>query len=112
MLQVPIPPTPPTPPFDPGLFLPGQEAPMVVIVVVASLAAATLILWPIVRALARRLESKAPADPALRAEVEQLRQHAAEVDALETRVAELEDRVDFAERLLAQRREPERIPRG
>jgi hypothetical protein len=33
-------------------------------------------------------------------------------EALETRVAELEERVDFAERLLAQHNESERLPSG
>ena len=33
-------------------------------------------------------------------------------EALEGRVAELEERVDFAERLLSQHSEPERLPSG
>ena len=42
--------------------------------------AVTIILWPIVRALARRLEGRGAVDAALRADVEQLRQRLAEVD--------------------------------
>ena len=57
---------------------------------------------PIGRALADRLRGPAgPArDPELRAEVEALRQE----------LAELQERVDFAERLLAQRRDAGRLP--
>ena len=34
-----------------------------------------------------------------------------DIDALQARVAELEERVDFTERLLAQNREPDRLQR-
>jgi hypothetical protein len=43
-------------------------------------------------------------DQALAAEL------AAEVDQLRTRLAEVEERLDFAERLLAQSEQPERLP--
>jgi tetrahydromethanopterin S-methyltransferase subunit G len=36
----------------------------------------------------------------------------ADLDQLQHRVAELEERLDFAERLLAQRRDAERLPGG
>jgi hypothetical protein len=55
------------------------------------------VLAPLAKALGRRLEGAAAAEPAeleaLRAEVEQLRE-------LHPRVAELEERLDFAERAL------------
>jgi hypothetical protein len=73
--------------------------------------AATLVLWPIARALARRLEGRGSPDAAMRGELEQLQQRLGEVDAMQTRIAELEDRLDFAERLLAQSREPDRLQR-
>ena len=41
-----------------------------------------------------------------------IRARLAATEALEIRVAELEERVDFAERLLAQHNEPERLPSG
>jgi Tfp pilus assembly protein PilO len=84
---------------------------LVLMIVLAALVATTLILWPLVRAFARRLEGKGGADPALRSEVEQLHVRVGEVDALQARVAELEERVDFTERLLAQNREPDRLQR-
>lgn len=43
-------------------------------------------------------------DPALVAEL------AAEVEQLRTRLAEVEERLDFTERLLAQSEQPERLP--
>ena len=43
-------------------------------------------------------------------ETEHLQAKLAELDQLKQRVAELEERVDFAERLLARQREGERLP--
>jgi len=76
--------------------------PIVLLIVIAALTAAVIMLWPVMRALARRLEGKAGDNPALRAEVEQMQTRLAEVDTLQHRVSELEERVDFTERLLAQ----------
>ncbi|HEU5155299.1 MAG TPA: hypothetical protein VFU03_11255 [Gemmatimonadales bacterium] len=45
-------------------------------------------------------------------EVEALRARLNEVEGQQNRIAELEERLDFAERLLAQSREPERLPRA
>jgi hypothetical protein len=42
-------------------------------------------------------------------ELDDIRARLAEVDQMHGRIAELEDRLDFAERLLAQRKEPEKI---
>jgi hypothetical protein len=110
---VPTPPTP-TPPFDPNLmFQTGDGPPVVLLIVIAALTATVIILWPLMRALARRLEGKPAGDPALRAEVEQLHERLGEVDSLQTRIAELEERVDFAERLLAQSHDPQgKVLRG
>jgi hypothetical protein len=112
MLQGP-PPPPPSPPFDPNLlFLQEGGPPVVLMIVIAGLAATVIILWPIMRAFARRLEGKG-GDAALRAEVEQLHHRLGDVDLLHSRVAELEERVDFTERLLAQTHEaPGRALRG
>jgi Tfp pilus assembly protein PilO len=104
--QTPIPPIPPMPqmPFDPDLIVP---------IVVAALIAVTVILWPLMRALARRLEGKGSLDASLKAEVEQLHQRLGEVDALQGRLAELEERLDFTERMLARAPEaPGQLHRG
>jgi hypothetical protein len=105
ILQTPAPPVPPVPPFDPNLvFANGGIDAGIVTIVVFALFAATIILWPVMRALARRLEGKG-ADPALREEVERLQHRLEDMDALQVRVAELEERVDFAERLLVRGQE-------
>ena len=81
-------------------------------IVVFALIAVTVILWPVMRALARRLEGKS-VDPALRDEVDRLQHRLEEMDALQGRVAELEDRVDFTERMLVRGQEspePGRLP--
>jgi Tfp pilus assembly protein PilO len=83
-----------------------------VIIALAFIAACAVVLYPLLRAIGRRIEGRGAADPALRAEIEQLQARLGEVDALQHRVMELEERLDFAERLLAQRREPERLGRG
>jgi hypothetical protein len=118
ILQVQGPPAPPPPPpFDPSTFDPNlifqtdgdMSAPVFVFTVIAVLLTTTIILWPLVRAFARRLEGKGNADPALRSEVEHLHARLEEVDSLQARVLELEERVDFAERLLAQAQQPARL---
>jgi hypothetical protein len=110
MIQAPVPPAPPGPPFDPNIiWMSDGGPPAIVMIVLLSLIAATVILWPIMRALARRLEGKG-SDPALRAEVEQLHHRLSEVDNLQLRLSELEERLDFTERLLAQQ-EPDRLKR-
>jgi Tfp pilus assembly protein PilO len=110
MIQAPMPPMPPTPNFDPNLFFMGDGPKMVLLVVLSALVAATLILRPIMRALAQRMGGKGGADPALRAEIELLHHRLAEMEPLQARLVELEERLDFAERLLAQAKAPERLP--
>ncbi len=101
----------PSPPFDPNLiFLNDGGPPAIVMIVFLALVATTLILWPVMRALARRLEGKGARDPALQAEVEHLQQRLGEVDLLQQRVAELEERIDFTERMLARGQTPVALP--
>jgi Tfp pilus assembly protein PilO len=96
-------PTPPTPPFDPNVIFMQHGGPStVLLMLIAALTAGVIILWPLMRAFARRVEAKGGTDPALRADLEQMQQRLGEVDTLQHRVAELEERVDFTERLLAQ----------
>jgi hypothetical protein len=66
------------------------------------------LLAPLVHAFARRLEGKHHGvDPA---ELADLRQRVQELEGQQGRVLELEERIDFAERLLAQNRDPARLP--
>jgi Tfp pilus assembly protein PilO len=112
MLQGPVPPVPPTPQFDPNLIFMNHGPPgSVLLIIIAALTATVNILWPIMRAFGRRLEGRGAADPALRADVEQVHARLAEMDTLQARISELEERVDFTERLLAQNREPDRLQR-
>jgi hypothetical protein len=70
--------------------------------IVALVAVAVIFRGPLGQALARRLEGAAAAqgdpDAVLHA-----------LDDIRTRMAELEERVDFTERMLAQSREPDRL---
>jgi hypothetical protein len=73
-----------------------------------TIGAVAILRGPIGKALADRLAGRVP--PQLAAgDGEEVR---AEVDELRYRVAELEERLDFAERVLAQRREPGELGRG
>lgn len=72
--------------------------------IAASVAFAVVMRGPLGRALARRLEGAAAAPPD-----EVLQQ----LDDVRARLGELEERLDFAERVLAQGHEPAKIaPRG
>lgn len=98
LAQVPAPP--------PWVTLPPA---VIVLVTLAMCAAAAVVLWPLMRAIGRRIEGRAH-DPALQDELARLRARVDELEGAQLRVAELEERVDFAERLLAQRREHEPLP--
>jgi Tfp pilus assembly protein PilO len=108
---VPIPPDPPSIPLDPNMVLTSMDGPAIVMIVLLVMTACTIVLWPLARALARRLEGRGSVDAALRSDLEQMQHRLADVEALHTRVGELEERLDFAERLLAQSREPDRLQR-
>ena len=68
-----------------------------------------MLLRPIVVALSRRLSGGAANDH-LANEVDELRARVAELEAERGQVAELAERVDFAERLLAQRNDAAQLP--
>ena len=114
VVQTPEPPQLPPLPDFPHTPAPWEVMPpaVIMLITVGFLAACTVVLWPLMRALGRRIEGKGTADPALRQEVEELRSRLTEMDQLQHRVMELEERVDFTERLLAQQREPERLRQG
>src|SRR5436190_173506 len=77
-----------------------------------------LAVSPVGRALADRIRhgthpSGLPeTDPALLTELEQLRDQVAELEPMHDRVRELEERLECAERLLAQRRDQELLPKA
>ncbi|MGH7702645.1 MAG: hypothetical protein ACREMO_06100 [Gemmatimonadales bacterium] len=76
---------------------------IILISVLAGIGVLLSLAIPLGRAWARRLESGSRPGES---------DAAAEVEALTARVGELEERMDFAERLLAREREPERLPPG
>lgn len=73
------------------------------ILVIAALVVLGKVVVPIGQALARRIEGKTT-DPG---ELEELRGRVAALEIREARVLELEERLDFAERVLAQQRSRE-----
>ena len=110
LLQVaptPLPPVPPPGGFDAS----SVENIMIGLTIMTVVTAVFFLVKPLVLALARRLEGRA-ADPALHGEVDQLRDQLADLEPLRGRVQELEERLEFAERLLAQRRDQDLLPRG
>ena len=70
--------------------------------------AAVVILGPLARALARRLDGGAGAK-GLQAEVDELRSRVTQLEDGQGRLAEVEERLDFAERMLARPHEPDRV---
>lgn len=107
----PAPPLPPPIPLDPNLAISQFNGPAAVMIVLLICTAMTIILWPLARALGRRLEGKGTT-AALQGELDQMQHRLAEVDVLHQRVAELEERLDFAERLLARGDPQATLPRS
>ncbi len=119
MMQVPLPPAPPAPPEFPTQVIVGGSPPpwvtmdpaAIVMISLGFFVVAGLVLWPLLRAIARRIE-RGPGGVD-RAELDELRQRVAELEERQGRMFELEERLDFTERLLAERsREPERFDSG
>lgn len=92
---------------------PGDIVPWVFTFVVTIAVAATIILrGPVGRGLARAMEVGAGAgvNPDQDARVAQLEQRVSELETVHQRLAELEERVDFAERLLTRNEPAGRLP--
>lgn len=109
MLQIPTPPTPLPPDISQvyvGTGPPEWIAPVIVITMIVI----GIILFPLARALARRIEGKGT-DPTILDEVHHLRERVSELESQALRMQELEERLDFTERLLAQRESVGRLPR-
>lgn len=101
LLQLPIPPIPPAP--EAVVISNGPpEAVYIAATMVVAFIVVGIVLYPLMRAFARRLEGRGAgaADPMLLDRIAEL----------EHRLAEAEERIDFNERMLAQR-EPLALPR-
>ena len=109
MMQAPLPPPPPG--LDPNLVF-NEVVPIittVVVIVVVAVALRWIFRTPVGEALAERIRTRAQRrwggggvggdDPQRVAELE------AQVSHLQGQVSELAERIDFAERMLAERRE-------
>jgi hypothetical protein len=101
----------PQPPLPPGseITLAGSlnDLAAVVLLLGAGLIVAAL-LWPLIRALARRIEGGAPSTE-MQTELDGLRERVRQLEEMPPRMAELEERVDFTERMVAKTREPDRL---
>jgi len=90
---------------------PGDLAPVIAMSVLTISVAVVLILrGPLGKAWARRIEGSGAVGAMAPAELEDLRSRLEEVEQQVSRVHELEERLDFTERLLAQQREQARLP--
>ncbi len=104
-----VPPAPPVPPPGSELSIGLEGIAAIVLLLGAGLIMAALI-WPLVRAFAKRIEGGAPGAE-MQAEPESLRERVRQLEEIAPRMAELEDRLDFTERVVAQGREPDRLQR-
>lgn len=106
-------PVPPVPPQTPGseLSVSGslEDMAAVVLLLGVGLILATLV-WPLIKAIARRIEGGAPGAE-VQTELEGLRERVRQLEEMQPRMLELEERVDFTERIVAQGREPDRLER-
>jgi hypothetical protein len=84
---------------------PGESLAFMTLVI--SIGSVLVLRGPLGRALADRIAGRIHRDPAVNADVDQL---AGQVDELRQRLAEMEERVDFAERLLARQKQHPPLP--
>ena len=87
----------------------SKDIAIVAVFAMASVLAVVNLLRPVLRAWAQRISGQA-GDAGLVEEVSELRARVAELEASEMRFQELEERVDFAERMLAQRSDAPQLP--
>ena len=91
---------------------PGDVAPVILVgLTIIALALVLILRGPLGKALARRLEGSARRSEETDAGTAGIADRVAELEQRDARLAELEERLDFAERLLAQR-DLDRLPRG
>ena len=112
-----VPPQAPAPPIPPA---PGQEVSVsgslegwdAIILLLCVAITIGVLVWPLIKAVARRIEAGAAVGDG-RAELDALHERIRRLEEAQPRMAELEERVDFAERLLTRAQESQAdIPRG
>ena len=68
------------------------------------------VVWGVLQGIRAQANAKSRLpDPALEQEMSALRDH---VDAMQQQLNEAQERIDFTERMLAQQRAPDQLPRG
>ena len=108
LVQVPAPPAPPGQHVSVTGSLEGWDAVALLLVFGAIVA---VILWPLIRAWACRIE-RGGAAAETEAELQALRERVRMLEEMQPRMMELEDRVGFAERVLVRAQEspePDRL---
>jgi Tfp pilus assembly protein PilO len=106
-------PAPPIPPQVPGseMSISGSLEDMAAVVLLLGVGLILAVLiWPLIKAFARRIEGGA-AGTEVQAELEGLRERVRHLEELQPRMLELEERVDFTERIVAKGHEPDRLQR-
>jgi hypothetical protein len=81
----------------------------IMIVAVTGFVSIASVLYPLARGWARRLEGRGSDDRPTRSEVEELRARVLDLETQVARVSELEDRIDFTERLMTRQQDPARL---
>jgi alkanesulfonate monooxygenase SsuD/methylene tetrahydromethanopterin reductase-like flavin-dependent oxidoreductase (luciferase family) len=111
--DAPLPPIPPQIPDGPVIIASGGPPEWIAPVAVLTLLfiISGILVYPLVRAWARRIEGKGQ-DPALLEEIGYLRERIAELEQSTARLHELEDRMDFTERMMTQQGQRARLGDG
>lgn len=105
------PPAAPIPPDFPQVFVQSGAPPAwAFIIPIVAIVVTGIVLYPLLRALARRIEHRVSGG--MQEELEELRSRIMTLEEQAMRVPELEERIDFAERLLANARESDRLREG
>jgi hypothetical protein len=106
--QNPVPPVPPVPPGSEMSVTGSLEGIAAVVLLLGAGLIIAALLWPLIRALARRIEGGAPSTE-MQVELDGLRERVRQLEEMQPRMAELEERVDFTERIVAKTREADRL---
>ena len=108
--QAPLPPVPPQAPGSEMSVSGSLEGIAAVVLLLGVGLILAALIWPLIKAIARRIEGGA-ANAEVQAELEGLRDRVRQLEEMQPRMLELEERVDFAERIVAKGREPDRLER-
>lgn len=109
LFQAPLPPLPPQGPSSVSVSGSLEDMAAVALLLGVGLILAALV-WPLIKAIARRIEGGS-ASAEVQAELEGLRDRVRQLEEMQPRMLELEERVDFTERIVAKGREPDRLER-